>query len=254
MHFDFSAKKRGFTLIELLVVIAIISILAAILFPVFAQAREQGRKAVCLSNVRQLALGFALYVQDFDEGFPNTGDPYLYSGRRWRWSVMPYLGIGQRQKSGSVLSESGSPEILYCPSDTVSGSKFDYTSYVYSASFFHSADQIDALHFGDLLNNPPGLTTITQTLSALQTPVRKVLISEWYDSHQSGKSGRIGPWGSGYAAPKTPGIDCWQGARVYGMSDGHAKFIVSTQILPSADSCPDINLTVHGVAGGDLRE
>ncbi len=59
--------RRGFTLIELLVVIAIIAILAAILFPVFAQAREQARKSSCLSNVKQIALGIVMYVQDYDE-------------------------------------------------------------------------------------------------------------------------------------------------------------------------------------------
>ena len=62
--------KKGFTLIELLVVIAIIAILAAILFPVFARAREKARQASCQSNLKQIALGFAMYVQDYDERFP----------------------------------------------------------------------------------------------------------------------------------------------------------------------------------------
>src|SRR5688500_2386059 len=63
--------KRAFTLIELLVVIAIIAILAAILFPVFARAREAARKASCGSNIRQLGLGMLMYAQDNDETFPN---------------------------------------------------------------------------------------------------------------------------------------------------------------------------------------
>ncbi|MGM0492379.1 MAG: DUF1559 domain-containing protein [Armatimonadota bacterium] len=62
--------RRGFTLIELLVVIAIIAILAAILFPVFARAREKARQTSCLSNVKQLALGAMMYVQDYDETYP----------------------------------------------------------------------------------------------------------------------------------------------------------------------------------------
>src|SRR5439155_17377217 len=62
-----SYSKRAFTLIELLVVIAIIAILAAILFPVFAQARESARKTSCLSNAKQLGLGIIMYVQDYDE-------------------------------------------------------------------------------------------------------------------------------------------------------------------------------------------
>ena len=62
--------KKGFTLIELLVVIAIIAILAAILFPVFARAREKARQTSCLSNVKQISLGILMYVQDYDERFP----------------------------------------------------------------------------------------------------------------------------------------------------------------------------------------
>src|ERR1043165_6386719 len=62
-------RKNAFTLIELLVVIAIIAILAAILFPVFAQAREAARKTSCLSNIKQTGLAMLMYVQDYDERF-----------------------------------------------------------------------------------------------------------------------------------------------------------------------------------------
>jgi len=68
-------RRKGFTLIELLVVIAIIAILAAILFPVFSRAREQARKAACVSNMKQLAQALVMYAQDWDENFPD-----------WRWA------------------------------------------------------------------------------------------------------------------------------------------------------------------------
>jgi prepilin-type N-terminal cleavage/methylation domain-containing protein/prepilin-type processing-associated H-X9-DG protein len=65
-------KRRGFTLIELLVVIAIIAILAAILFPVFAQARDRARSASCLSNLKQMGSAWVMYAQDYDERFPQA--------------------------------------------------------------------------------------------------------------------------------------------------------------------------------------
>ena len=72
--------RKGFTLIELLVVIAIIAILAAILFPVFARAREKARQASCQSNLKQLGLGILMYVQDYDERFPLGCQDATYYG------------------------------------------------------------------------------------------------------------------------------------------------------------------------------
>src|ERR1044072_9406710 len=88
-------KRRGFTLIELLVVIAIIAILAAILFPVFAQARDKARTTTCFSNSKQLGNAYSMYVQDWDENLLPT---YQYDGicckvtqlRWWYDMIMPY--------------------------------------------------------------------------------------------------------------------------------------------------------------------
>jgi prepilin-type N-terminal cleavage/methylation domain-containing protein/prepilin-type processing-associated H-X9-DG protein len=87
-------KKLGFTLIELLVVIAIIAILAAILFPVFAKAREKARQASCLSNFKQLGLGTMQYVQDYDETFPAPArmeNAAAFAKYSWVYPLEPYL-------------------------------------------------------------------------------------------------------------------------------------------------------------------
>ena len=95
-------RKKGFTLIELLVVIAIIAILAAILFPVFARAREKARQSNCLSNIKQMMTGVLMYAQDYDETMPRLnvgcGDYTMPGGginssgiMPWNLGMLPYL-------------------------------------------------------------------------------------------------------------------------------------------------------------------
>ena len=82
--------NRAFTLIELLIVIAIIAILAAILFPVFAQAREKARQAACVSNLRQIGTAFTMYVQDYDERLPDRRDlKTAFPGGYKPWTTWP---------------------------------------------------------------------------------------------------------------------------------------------------------------------
>jgi len=91
-------KRHGFTLIELLVVIAIIAILAAILFPVFARAREQARKTSCLSNTKQIALAFNMYQTDHDSAYPSVYDDNLgYTKGRIIWADKIYPYVKNRQ-------------------------------------------------------------------------------------------------------------------------------------------------------------
>jgi prepilin-type N-terminal cleavage/methylation domain-containing protein/prepilin-type processing-associated H-X9-DG protein len=88
----FLMRLRGFTLIELLVVIAIIAILAAILFPVFAKAREKARQSSCLSNVKQLSLAVFQYAQDYDEMLPVYINPFVPVGSQyWFEAAGPYM-------------------------------------------------------------------------------------------------------------------------------------------------------------------
>ncbi|MGD9494668.1 MAG: prepilin-type N-terminal cleavage/methylation domain-containing protein [Armatimonadota bacterium] len=122
--------KRGFTLIELLVVIAIIAILAAILFPVFARAREKAKQSSCLSNTKQLILATMQYATDYDDRLPasyqplgttipETGGAYTY----WFWLLQPYIKNQQ---------------ILACPSYPVYflgyGWNYSYLTYSFPGS------------------------------------------------------------------------------------------------------------------------
>jgi prepilin-type N-terminal cleavage/methylation domain-containing protein/prepilin-type processing-associated H-X9-DG protein len=109
-----TSRKSGFTLIELLVVIAIIAILAAILFPVFAQAREKARSISCLSNTKQIGTGYMMYLQDYDETFPPhvsertapAGTPDTAAARApfsYKFKLDPYVKNQQVYKCPSGL-------------------------------------------------------------------------------------------------------------------------------------------------------
>lgn len=143
--------RNGFTLIELLVVIAIIAILAAILFPVFAQAREKARQVSCLSNQKQLGLAFMQYVQDYDEVFPST----YYYGEGWAEIIYPYV------KSAGVY---------VCPDDNGRT-----PTYAWTPDPVSYAGNADVLTPSEI----PG-TTISQpaSLAALVAPTTTVLIYE----------------------------------------------------------------------------
>jgi len=118
-----SATRKGFTLIELLVVIAIIAILAAILFPVFARARENARKSTCQSNLKQIGTGVMMYVQDYDEMYPQecahvTGGNNTPTDKYcWRYSISPYLK---------------NDKIWKCPSDSNHSGIWTSASYAYN--------------------------------------------------------------------------------------------------------------------------
>jgi prepilin-type N-terminal cleavage/methylation domain-containing protein/prepilin-type processing-associated H-X9-DG protein len=107
---------RGFTLIELLVVVAILALLAAILFPVFARARENARRTSCQSNLKQIGLGLLQYTQDYDETltrsfYGTAGDSDNAANYKWMDAIFPY-----------VKSE----QLFTCPSDSASNKRYQY--------------------------------------------------------------------------------------------------------------------------------
>ncbi|MGD9495211.1 MAG: prepilin-type N-terminal cleavage/methylation domain-containing protein [Armatimonadota bacterium] len=136
-------RRNGFTLIELLVVVGIIAVLAAILFPVFAQAREKARQASCLSNLRQLGAGAVMYAQDYDELYlphchrPDlTGPVFAY----WFEMVQPYVGNQQ---------------VLVCPTHRGAAGGHDVVaSYGYICTGFtlnpESPNYVGLPHYGSL--------------------------------------------------------------------------------------------------------
>ncbi len=155
-------KRRGFTLIELLVVIAIIAILAAILFPVFAKAREKARQITCASNERQLGLGILQYQQDYDETFPMSHYNDT-AGQEVRWSDMvgPYIKNGNKFAFNGRYNGTGG--IWSCPSFPVTGQENNY-----------------GVH-ADLFREGQGygpLPVPTENLAVLDTPAETFMLAE----------------------------------------------------------------------------
>jgi len=169
-------RRRGFTLIELLVVIAIIAILAAILFPVFAKARDQARRTSCLSNIKQLGLGMLMYVQDYDETFLTTQDGLggdypgytpgcgTYVGfRTWVRSIQPYLKNKQ-----ICVCPSAPPNFLLAGTSVDDGMAQDFpmgVSYLYKHCIAAAGDFLGrALKLGDY-NVPASIVLIHEYAS-----------------------------------------------------------------------------------------
>jgi len=127
--------KKGFTLIELLVVIAIIAILAAILFPVFARAREKARQASCQSNLKQIGLALQMYAQDYDEVLPRL------------YTVTPGVSSGYFHVPELLHPYINNAQIWMCPSEGSNYQSFDYgikNTYAYNQSRFEGRYDFDA--------------------------------------------------------------------------------------------------------------
>ena len=179
---------RGFTLIELLVVIAIIAILAAILFPVFAKAREKARQTSCLSNVKQIGLAMMMYAEDYDERYMVVNHS---SGYDWFPPLYPY--VKNRQ-------------IFRCPSYKALASEPE-TDYVLNGLFAHGTSMAQ-------IDTPAGQISIAERAAG----VSETGYHPWPDGSAWDDLSTYSEFESHLAT------DRHNGGANYGFADGHAKW------------------------------
>lgn len=255
--------KRAFTLIELLVVIAIIAILAAILFPVFAQAKEAAKKTACLSNSKQIVLAFMMYNTDNDDKMPGLfAEITPINGGNTNW--IPYdQQVGPYIKNYDIFkcpddSSGGAPNVPFWDGSFVS--KKLKRSYGYVGPIFTvEAGGRDSANTG--MSTGPYDATVPRnegrTVTGMDQPADTIaLVENWLDTDIDSWVG--GPWGSGFIEcdtaelagrvvppvndvdklpPSCPAADQNRkagkghtGGSIYGFADGHVKLMKWSQV------------------------
>jgi prepilin-type N-terminal cleavage/methylation domain-containing protein/prepilin-type processing-associated H-X9-DG protein len=196
-----TSRNRAFTLIELLVVIAIIAILAAILFPVFARARENARRASCQSNLKQIGLGVLQYVQDYDEKYP-----LLYGA-----SGTPSQGLG------AIQPYVKSTQIFQCPSETTAPPTVAEAQYAAYSDYFYN-NRFSNANVDGTFDDPVAASAITSVAVT-------IMLGDGGTDNGSCNLGNspiynVTPSSAGYIAARRH----LEGAN-YGFADGHVKWL-----------------------------
>ena len=233
-------KSNGFTLIEILVTITIISILASILFPVFARARESARRASCMSNMKQLALACMMYRQDYDGRLGWSIDLPGYSGYSYWMQYIPYIA-----NSGNM--------VYYCPSSanvtkgrgfthSTSSTDFDLYHCDYGFSFNTQSATSNPFNISAVMRvgNPPPET-------AFPDLARTCMFGEVQVSENSGipinQKGRgydrftaYGPYAGAYGVYNSLQKSRHLGGANYAYMDGHVKWLSESSVSAVFDA------------------
>jgi prepilin-type N-terminal cleavage/methylation domain-containing protein/prepilin-type processing-associated H-X9-DG protein len=232
-----NAKASAFTLIELLVVIAIIAILAAILFPVFAKAREKARQTACLSNTKQMGLGIMQYVQDYDETYPMGSFSSSGVGMtaaevaidRWYKAIVPYT------KNTDIRS---------CPSAPAQPVNTYQTNYGIHSDICKRVNQppaADAVTPESLIVNTAGTLLLGDAQTIDMTTVNRTDSTTWLKAETNAavdwdmKGLRFFSSSTSYFTNTDPSNGRWPAARHNGGTnltycDGHAKWMKIEQL------------------------
>jgi prepilin-type N-terminal cleavage/methylation domain-containing protein/prepilin-type processing-associated H-X9-DG protein len=285
---SFRKPQSGFTLIELLVVIAIIAILAAILFPVFAQAREKARQASCLSNEKQIGLALIMYVQDYDEQFP-AGSKLAYPNGVNNLNYYD-SGVGW---AGQIYAYTKNAGILKCPDDsTANVSATNGVAALYPVSYVYNrnialnpadaslnaaastvalaevkgvvGDVIAPDELGTSTTFPPQFSAAGDGLVYLASvigtqPDLQGVAVPYYAVYETGTTGGYSCTGSGKVAPNCLLFDPSNGyggrhtgGALYFMADGHAKYFRGNSVSTGGNALSTSNVedTVNYYAAG----
>lgn len=219
----FGRRSSGFTLIELLVVIAIIAVLASLLFPVFAQAREKARGASCNSNLRQITQAALIYTQDYDETFGFAVGQCYGDGQRFLCRLTDPIG----QYDDYVKNE----QVWQCPDRTTNSLECAglCKGYGYNWAFYNSWDDgTGMLHAARTFPDGSGIFQLGKTHAELTAPARSFLFGDAWDTMPS----TLGA----YAAWNGPGSARHSGGFNFSFTDGHVKWVPMRHGVTNADA------------------